>query len=103
MEDDLIPKYSVGKRKKTNLEYSKMIREYGSAADKTIRTTVEKNLEYGRVYYVRYSDDFILGVSGSKKTCEMIRDEIKLFLSERLLLSLNLDKSKITHSTKEKA
>jgi hypothetical protein len=85
MEDDLIPKYSVGKRKKTNLEYSKMIREYGSAADKTIRTTVEKNLEYGRVYYVRYSD------------------EIKLFLSERLLLSLNLDKSKITHSTKEKA
>ena len=103
IEDDLIPKYSVGKRKKTNLEYSKMIREYGSAADKTIRTTVEKNLEYGRVYYVRYSDDFIIGVSGSKKTCEMIRDEIKLFLSERLLLSLNLDKSKITHSTKEKA
>lgn len=64
------------------------------------KTTIEKDPKYGRLYYVRYVDDFI--ISGSKKTCETIRDEIKLLLSERLLLSLNLDKPKITHSTKEK-
>lgn len=103
MKDTLIPKYSIGKRKKSNPEYNKMIREHGRAVDKTIRTTCEKDPEFGRVYYVRYVDDFIIGVSGSKKTCETIRDEIKSFLAEKLLLSLNVDKSKITHSTKDKA
>lgn len=80
-----------------------MIGELGSAVDKSIRTTIEKIPEYRQIYYVRYFDDFLIGVSGSKKTCEMIKDEIKLFLSEKLLLRLSLDKSKITHSTKEKA
>jgi retron-type reverse transcriptase len=101
MEDSLILKYSLGKRKKTNLESSKMIWEHGIAVNKTTRTRIPKDLEYGRVYYVRYVDNFIIGVSGSKKTCEIIRDEIKLFLSEKLLL--NLDKCKIIHATKGKA
>jgi len=104
MEDRLIPKYTLVKTKKINSEYSKMIREHGRAVDKTIRTNIEKDPKYRRVYYVRYVDDFIIGVSGSKKKiCETIRDEIKSFLSERLLLNLNLDKSKIIHSTKKKA
>lgn len=80
-----------------------MLREHGKAVDKTIRTTIEKDPNYGRVSYVRYVDDFILGVNGSKKTCEKIRNEIKEFLAERLLLTLNVDKTKITHSTQEKA
>lgn len=103
IEDILIPKYSIGTRKKANPEYTKMIREHGRAVDKTIRTTIEKDPNYGRVYYVRYVDDFILGISGSKKTCIEIRDEIKKFLIDRLVLTLNVDKSKITHSTKDKA
>jgi hypothetical protein len=103
MEDVLIPKYRIGKRKKTNPEYTKMIREYGRATDKNVRTTIEKDSNYCRVYYVRYVDDFLMGVNGSKQTCENIRHEIKSFLSERLELSLNIDKTKITHSTTEKA
>jgi len=103
VEDVLIPKYSIGERKKANPEYTKMIREHGRAVDKTIRTAIEKDPNYGRVYYVRYVDDFILGITGSKQTCEIIRDEIKKFLAEKLLLTLNVDKSKITHSTKDKA
>jgi len=103
IEDVLIPKYSIGKRKKANPEYTKMIREHGKAVDKTIRTTIEKDPNYGRVYYVRYVDDFILGITGSKQTCEEIRNEIKKFLAEKLLLTLNVDKTKITHSTKDKA
>ena len=99
VEDSLIPKYSIGKKKKTNPEYTKMIRDY----DKSIRTTLDKDPAYGRVYYVRYVDDFIIGIIGSKGTCEIIKTEIKSFLSERLQLSLNIDKTKITHSTKDKA
>jgi hypothetical protein len=103
VEDSLIPKYSIGKRKRANPEYTKMIRYYGKAVDKSIRTTIDKDLAYGRVYYVRYVDDFILGIIGSKETCGIIKTEIKSFLSERLKLSLNTDKTKITHSTTDKA
>jgi hypothetical protein len=103
IQDVLIPKYSIGKRKKTNPEYTKMIRKFGKSVDKTIRTTIEKDPNYGRVYYVRYVDDFLLGVNGSKETCGEIRKEIKEFLAEKLKLTLNVNKTKITHSTKEKA
>jgi retron-type reverse transcriptase len=103
IENVLLPKYSIGKRKKANPEYTKMVREHGRAVDKTIRTTIGKDPNFGRVYYARYVDDFILGINGSKQTCEKIRDEIKKFLAKKLLLTLNVVKSKITHSTKDKA
>ena len=103
VEEFLIPKYSIGKRKKTNPAYTNMLRKNGRAVDKTIRTTVKKDLNYGRIYYVRYVDDFILGVIGSKRTCEAVRNEIKEFLDNKLSLTLNVGKSKITHSTKDKA
>jgi len=99
VEDSLIPKYSVGKRKKANPECTKMVRNHG----KLIRITIDKDSAYGRVYYVRYVNDFILGILGSKETCGIIKTEIKSFLSERLQLSLNIYKTKITHSTKDKA
>lgn len=103
IEDVLILKYSIGKRKKVNPEYTKMIRNHDRVVGKTIRTTIEKDPNYGRVYYVRYVDDFILGVNGSKQACDKIRNEIKEFLAEKLLLNLTVDKIKITHSTKGKA
>lgn len=99
VEDTLIPKYSISKRTKTNPEDTKMIRTYG----KFTRTAIDKNSVYGRVFYVRYGDDFILGIKGSKKTCEIINTELKSFLAKRLQLCLTIDKTKITHSIKDKA
>lgn len=103
MEDILIPKYTKGKRKKTNPEYTKMIRVHGRATNKLIRTTVANDENFGRVFYVRYVDDFLIGVIGSKETCIKIREEIKIFLEERLAMTLNIDKTRITHTTTETA
>ena len=103
MEDVLIPKYTIGRRKKTNPEYTKMIRQHGSAVDKLIGTSISNDKNFGRVYYVRYVDDFLIGVIGSKETCKKIREEIKVFLGEHLSMTLNIDKTHITHSTTEKA
>jgi len=50
------------------------------------------------VYYIRYANDFLIGIQGSKKICEKIRDEVKFFLEKQLVLKLNIDKIKITHS-----
>jgi group II intron reverse transcriptase/maturase len=54
---------------------------------------------FKRLKYVRYADDFIIGVIGSKADAEQIKAEIKAFLSERLHLTLSEEKTKITHST----
>lgn len=103
MEDVLVPKYTVGVKKKVNPEYTKMVRQHGRAVDKQISTRIAKDENFGRVVYVRYVDDFLIGVIGSKETCMKIREEIKVFLEERLAMTLNMDKTHITHSTTEKA
>lgn len=53
-----------------------------------------------RIYYVRYADDFLIGVNGSKKRAEELRDNIKTYLESKLSLRLNMDKTKITDSRK---
>ena len=103
MEDVLIPKYIKGKRKKVNPEYTKMVRQHGRAVDKRIGTRVANDENFGRVSYVRYVDAFLIGVIGSKETCVKIREEIKVFLEKRLAMTLNIDKTHITHATTEKA
>ncbi len=59
--------------------------------------------DYTRIVYVRYCDDFIISVIGSKKQAEEIRDKVKAFLSDELSLELNLEKTLITHTVKERA
>jgi len=103
MEDVLIPKYTKERRKKANPEYTKMIRQHGHAVDKRIGTSIANDKNFARVSYVRYVDDFLIGVIGSKETCKEIREEIKVFLEERLAMTLNIDKTHITHATTEKA
>lgn len=52
-----------------------------------------------RVRYVRYADDWLIGVVGSKELASDIRDKAKSFLEENLKLELSLEKTKITHCT----
>jgi group II intron reverse transcriptase/maturase len=53
-----------------------------------------------RVYYVRYADDFLIGINGSYRMAEKFKTEIQIFLLEKLKLNLNLKKTKITRSDK---
>ena len=39
---------------------------------------------YKRMQYVRYADDFLIGVIGSKKDCEIIKKDIAEFLCQNL-------------------
>ncbi|HIF9438525.1 TPA: group II intron reverse transcriptase/maturase [Photobacterium damselae] len=49
------------------------------------------------VAYCRYADDFVVIVKGSKQDAEHIRDECRSFLEGKLKLTLNMDKTHITH------
>jgi len=55
---------------------------------------------FKRLYYVRYVDDFVVGVVGSRRDTVVICNKIKSFLSTELDLNLNLDKTAITHFSK---
>jgi group II intron reverse transcriptase/maturase len=58
----------------------------------------EMDESYRKIKYVRYADDFLIGVVGSKKECEQIKRDIKSFLLEKLKLELSEEKTLITHS-----
>lgn len=57
----------------------------------------EMDEKYRRLKYVRYADDFLIGVIGRKKDCQQIKDNIKKFLAEKLKLELSDQKTLITH------
>lgn len=92
MEDYLIPKYTKKNNKEVNLRNAKML-----------LPTTTKDLNFQKVYYIRYANDFFIGVVGSKDLCFKIIDEIKTVLKNILVLTLNLEKTRITHTFNEKA
>ena len=57
---------------------------------------------YRRVVYIRYADDFLIGVIGSKQDAETIKTEVGIFLKNNLKLELSAEKTLITNA-KQKA
>jgi group II intron reverse transcriptase/maturase len=51
-----------------------------------------------RVYYVRYADDFLIGIDGPRRMAEELKQKLQKFLLNELKLTLNLEKTKITRS-----
>jgi RNA-directed DNA polymerase len=49
------------------------------------------------VAYCRYADDFVVIVKGNKAHAEVIREECRMFLEDNLKLTLNMEKTHITH------
>ncbi len=49
------------------------------------------------VAYCRYADDFVLIVKGNKAQAEVVREACRSFLEDHLTLTLNMEKTHITH------
>jgi group II intron reverse transcriptase/maturase len=52
---------------------------------------------YVRVHYVRYADDWLVLINGSKALASTLKAEIRDFLKDRLHLELSEEKTLITH------
>jgi group II intron reverse transcriptase/maturase len=52
-----------------------------------------------RLVYVRYADDWLIGICGNKADCEDIKEQIREFLGRTLKLELSEEKTLITHSS----
>lgn len=59
------------------------------------------DLSFRRLYYIRYADDFVIGIIGSRDECVKIREDLGNFLTEKLSLNLSLTKTSISHFNKE--
>lgn len=123
---EYIQKFNKGKDRKRNPEYRKLetkrrnlvekLKKAESKADKDIIKAEIRQVEmerrdvpyslpmdesYKRMQYVRYADDFLIGVIGSKKDCEMTKKDIAEFLTAKLGLELSQEKTLITHGQKK--
>ncbi len=85
-------KTATGQRKSELLKQRKMFRKQlrkipcASQTDKVMK-------------YIRYADDFIIGVKGEKSDCENIKRQFSDFISHELKMELSEEKTLITHSS----
>jgi group II intron reverse transcriptase/maturase len=117
VEETLIPMYTKGDRKATNPAYLKtqtLRRAAKQRDDREAHKELTKQMQqlpsqdpndpnYMRLKYVRYADDFLLGVTGSKALAEEIKLQIGDFLSSNLNLKMSQEKTLITNATQETA
>jgi group II intron reverse transcriptase/maturase len=117
VEQELIPQYTRGARRKNNPEYHrkaarlKYARRTGKRAaardlEKQLRTLPygdPMDPGYRRLHYTRYADDHILGFIGPKAEAEQIKAKLATFLRENLGLELNAGKTLITHARSQPA
>jgi hypothetical protein len=62
------------------------------------KPAIEENRQWKpSISYCRFADDFLLIIKGTKADAEFVRNQCRSFLEEELKLTLNMDKTKITH------
>lgn len=86
-------KYQMDKREETLKEII-ALRAERNALPSRIRTGT-------RVRYVRYADDWLIGIIGGKNLALQIKEECKNFLRDKLNIELSDEKTKITNITSE--
>lgn len=58
---------------------------------------------FTKILYIRYADDWIIGIIGPKSIAEEIREKLEIFLSQNLHLKLSKEKTNISHLAEESA
>lgn len=56
-----------------------------------------------RLKYLRYADDWLIGICGPLSLAEQVKEELTTFLGQHLKLTLSTEKTTITHARKEQA
>ena len=83
--------------KKSEAEKERLLAEY-SQKRKQLMTVPCTSQTDKKIKYIRYADDFIIGVKGSHEDCLWIKSKLAKFISKTLKMELSEDKTLITHS-----
>lgn len=97
--------YQIAKRRKkmanADSETRKQLRKEITALEQQrihLPATDPMQPDYRRLHYVRYADDWLIGVIGSKADCVQIKQEIGQYLKDELHLTLSDEKTLITNA-----
>lgn len=116
VENELIPEYTQGERRRRNPQWRRLSRQMAKArqqkdiathhqlekARRSIPSRDPYDENYRRLRYCRYCDDFLLGFSGPKAEAEEIKAKVGEFLST-IKLTMSAEKTLITHASQDKA
>jgi group II intron reverse transcriptase/maturase len=117
VEQELIPQYTRGASRAQNPAYRRVRNRLETArkhGDRAAARDLQRQMRelpsvdpmdpgYRRLKYIRYADDHILGLIGSRAEAEQIKARLAAFLRETLGLELNRDKTLITHARSQRA
>lgn len=85
-------------------EREELRRRFAVTKSEMLRTPAMKaDPEFIRIKYVRYADDWIIGINGPRRLAETIRHDVGQFLAEQLKLTLSPDKTHVRHAKSEEA
>lgn len=84
-------------KKASEEEKSQLLKKL-KEAKKQMRNTPSKSHTDKMLKYIRYADDFIIGVNGSKEDCERLKTLLTDFVKGTLKMELSAEKTLITHS-----
>ena len=97
----------ISSAKKLKNEKDEKVREQMTAEIKRLREERNKfparnemDSSIKRIKYVRYADDFLIGIIGSLEDCKTVKEDIKNYLKEALKLELSDEKTLITNAQK---
>lgn len=117
VEDILIPEFTNGTRKHPNPEYQRMAGDKRKAKRRkrkweweqltkdmrAIPSYVPNDPHYKRLRYVRYADDSLFGLNGTRHDAERIKEKVGHFLGTHVKVEMSEDKTFITHARSGKA
>jgi group II intron reverse transcriptase/maturase len=85
-------------RKQTNkIKENKNLIKILSQDQKIIPSRDPLDTNYKKIRYIRYADDWLIGIIGDKNLVKDIKSLIENFLLEELKLTLSIEKTHITH------
>ncbi|MBN2012423.1 hypothetical protein JW960_24050 [candidate division KSB1 bacterium] len=116
IEDEIIPEYTQGKSRQYNMEYINLASREQRARKRgdwkeakrlrkqytTLPSRLPNDPNFKRLMYVRYADDFLLGLIGTKADAIAIKKKIKNFL-KGIDLEMSASKTLITNARTGKA
>jgi hypothetical protein len=117
VQETLIPEYTGNQKRNRNPIYKRFqtrVRYYRAKGDlekaeklrremQQYPSVVTNDSDHRKLRYLRYADDFLLGLAGPLTDAEEIRERIATFLGTELKLTLSAEKTLITHASTGKA
>ena len=67
------------------------------AMTRKVSASMAMDSTYKRLKYIRYADDFLIGVIGSKEDCAKMKEDFTIYMRDKLKLELSEEKTLITN------